>query len=102
MSEFDLEQLFKSVREQLEADPAGAKDAGVAPENLARALAHPLARAELERSAPIEFASVAEGEPAPDFTLARLSETNGGQAGHVTLADHFGKRPVALIFGSYT
>lgn len=102
MSEVDLEQLFRSVREQLEADPAGAKDAGVDPENLARALAHPLARAELERSAPIELASVAEGEDAPDFTLARLLEASEGQASHVTLSDHFGKRPVALIFGSYT
>ena len=34
MSEVDLEQLFRSVREQLEADPAGAKDAGVDPEHL--------------------------------------------------------------------
>jgi hypothetical protein len=102
MSEFDLEQLFKGIREQLEADPAGAKDAGVNSQQLASALAHPMARAELERTLPIELASVAAGEPAPDFTLARLLDAHEGQASHVTLSDHFGKRPVALIFGSYT
>ena len=45
---------------------------------------------------------MAEGDLAPDFTLARLGEGPGGEADAVTLSAHFGKRPVALIFGSYT
>ena len=40
---------------------------------------------------------VSEGQPAPDFTL----EPPGGGA-KVTLSSFAGKRPVALIFGSYT
>ena len=41
------------------------------------------------------------GEPAPDFTLPYLPGRGGG-AQAMTLSDHFGNRPVALIFGSYT
>jgi copper chaperone CopZ len=37
------------------------------------------------------------GEPAPDFTLL----THDGK-GKITLSNSFGKRPVVLIFGSYT
>ena len=40
-----------------------------------------------------------EGDAAPDFTL-RLMDGNEGET--VTLSDYAGKRPVALIFGSYT
>lgn len=40
---------------------------------------------------------VPEGEPAPDFTLPMI---HGSES--VTLSDHFGETPVALIFGSYT
>jgi hypothetical protein len=39
---------------------------------------------------------VRPGDPAPDFTLR---QQNGPL---VTLSHHRGKRPVALIFGSYT
>jgi hypothetical protein len=39
---------------------------------------------------------LAEGDPAPDFTLRRQ-----GQAERVTLSAHRG-RPVVLVFGSYT
>ncbi len=42
-------------------------------------------------------AAAAEGEPAPDFTL---QPPGGGTP--VTLSAFRGKRPVALIFGSYT
>lgn len=41
--------------------------------------------------------SLAEGHPAPDFTLARHDGT-----GQVTLSSHRGQRPVVLVFGSYT
>jgi peroxiredoxin len=37
------------------------------------------------------------GDDAPDFTL---KSPDGGQT--VTLSDYRGKRPVALVFGSYT
>lgn len=40
---------------------------------------------------------VAPGEPAPDFSLR---PPNGGAA--ITLSQFKGKRPVALVFGSYT
>ena len=41
--------------------------------------------------------SLATGELAPDFTLSTLDHT-----GTVTLSSHRGKRPVVLVFGSYT
>ena len=37
------------------------------------------------------------GDLAPDFTLSNLSGTAS-----ITLADFRGRRPVALIFGSFT
>jgi len=40
---------------------------------------------------------LAVGDPAPDFTLPRMA---GG--GTVTLSTFRGKRPVLLVFGSYT
>jgi hypothetical protein len=41
--------------------------------------------------------TLAEGQPAPDFTLPTSDRT-----GTVTLSSHRGQRPVVLIFGSYT
>ena len=41
------------------------------------------------------------GAPAPNFSLPWLSPAPDGSE-RVTLSDHFGKRPVALVFGSYT
>ncbi|MDE0887345.1 MAG: hypothetical protein OSB70_17620 [Myxococcota bacterium] len=102
MSEFNLEATIQAVKARMEADPEGTADAGIDAESIAKALSHPLAPAELERSLPIEAASVAEGAPAPDFSLARLGKGPGGEVDAVTLSSHFGKRPVALIFGSYT
>jgi peroxiredoxin len=37
------------------------------------------------------------GDLAPDFTLSDISGTES-----VTLSDFRGKKPVALVFGSYT
>lgn len=49
----------------------------------------------------LEPQSVQQGEPAPDFDLPRLgAERAAGET--VSLSRHFGDRPVALIFGSYT
>ena len=49
----------------------------------------------------IEAGSVQAGDPAPDFTLPWLPGSEGS-APSLTLSDHFGVQPVALIFGSYT
>lgn len=38
-----------------------------------------------------------EGDPAPDFDLPLQDKS-----GRVKLSDHFGERPVVLVFGSYT
>jgi hypothetical protein len=40
---------------------------------------------------------LAEGEPAPDFTLGTQDHS-----GRVTLSSHRGHQPVVLVFGSYT
>ena len=37
------------------------------------------------------------GDTAPDFTLSDISGTES-----ITLSDFRGKKPVALVFGSYT
>jgi hypothetical protein len=42
--------------------------------------------------------TLAEGEPAPDFTLPTLNNREE----RVTLSSHRGQRPVVLVFGSYT
>jgi hypothetical protein len=41
--------------------------------------------------------TLAQGDVAPDFTLSTLDHK-----GSVTLSSHRGKRPVVLVFGSYT
>jgi hypothetical protein len=47
--------------------------------------------------------SLAVGEPAFDFDLPRLDpETQRPTGERVRLADFRGRRPVALVFGSYT
>ena len=40
------------------------------------------------------------GDPAPEFTLAILGTPETAE--RVSLSHYFGKRPVVLIFGSYT
>ena len=44
----------------------------------------------------------AEGTKAPDFDLARLSKTKTPTTETVKLSTVCAKKPVALIFGSYT
>ena len=47
--------------------------------------------------------SLAAGERAVDFDLPRLDpETHRPSGERVRLADFHGRRPVALVFGSYT
>ncbi|RMG18577.1 MAG: hypothetical protein D6731_01710 [Planctomycetota bacterium] len=44
----------------------------------------------------------AVGAPAPDFVLRRLGQDGSPGDERVRLSAHFGQRPVALVFGSYT
>jgi hypothetical protein len=46
--------------------------------------------------------AVAVGDPAPVFRLPRLDVRRAETTEIVDLGDHVGRRPVALIFGSYT
>jgi hypothetical protein len=47
--------------------------------------------------------ALAVGDPALAFDLPLLDpETHRPSGARVRLADHVGKRPVALVFGSYT
>jgi hypothetical protein len=57
----------------------------------------PLLRAFFEGDVGSIFEGPRPGTPAPDFTLPLQ---NG--AGKLTLSDSFGKRPVVLVFGSFT
>jgi hypothetical protein len=41
--------------------------------------------------------TLAAGDPAPDFTLSTTDRKD-----QVTMSSHRGKRPVVLVFGSYT
>ncbi|HEX9794618.1 MAG TPA: hypothetical protein VGC54_11600 [Planctomycetota bacterium] len=62
--------------------------------------ASPAPRRGQERSAAVKPREApAKGELAPDFTLPLLGAKKPSM---VTLADFRGKKPVALIFGSYT
>ena len=65
----------------------------------------PKTREEVKASAQhqdLSTAKLREGDPAFDFTLPTLDATHGLTDQHVRLADFRTKRPVALIFGSYT
>jgi len=91
--------------EQLErrAEATDFERAGLSKSDLAREMQHPKAAAMVATLLEREATSITEGDRAPDFTLPRLaSPFTAGVSGQVTLSDHFGDRPVALVFGSYT
>jgi hypothetical protein len=46
--------------------------------------------------------AVVMGDPAPTFRLPRLDPARRATGEIVDLGDHLGRRPVALILGSYT
>jgi len=98
MSEIDIDAMIEAVRAQLEAQ--GVDLQGLSLEELRNAMSHPKAAAQIAALMALEATSVQAGDPAPDFTLPRLGGPKAGEP--VTLSSHFGKRPVALIFGSYT
>jgi len=100
----DPQSLMSAMRARLEKDAADGKLAGITVDDLMDAISHPKAAAVIAKSIELEAQSVQEGATAPDFTLPWLagSEPAGGSTTSMTLSAHFGKRPVALIFGSYT
>ncbi len=101
MSKLDVGKMFEGMRETLERDQAEGKLAGLTVEDLRDAVSHPKAPEMIAQLLEADAQSVQEGEPAPDFTLPWLPGS-GAEGTTVTLSEHFGRRPVALVFGSYT
>jgi hypothetical protein len=102
MDRKDVQQMLESMRTQLERDEAAGEMAGIDVSALADAVSHPKAPDVIGQIMEIEATSVQEGEAAPDFTLPWLGAKPAGAGERLTLSSHFGRRPVALIFGSYT
>ena len=103
----DLDSMLEQMRPQLEADEASGKMNTTSVDRLRKAISHPQAQPVIDELMAREADVVKEGEPAPDFSLPWLlgqpdSSAEGAEGEKMTLSDHFGKRPVALIFGSYT
>ena len=98
----DLQKTFGDILARMAEDPDGPQISDARREELMAALAHPKAAAEIQRGFALEATSVQEGQPAFDFTLPRLGVGSEAALGPVTLSDHYGRRPVALVFGSYT
>ncbi|MFP6626215.1 MAG: hypothetical protein VCA74_04035 [Deltaproteobacteria bacterium] len=97
--EFDTEALREFVDAQIAARGLVAEDLGIDWDKLLGALAHPLAAEAVAESMAREPDSAQVGQDAPDFTLRRLGDSDGEP---VCLGSHFGRRPVALVLGSYT
>ncbi len=98
MAKIDVDQMIEGVRAQLEAQ--GQLPQGLTLEDLRDAVSHPKAAEQIGELMALEAESVQAGDPARDFSLPRLGGVHAGE--RVTLSSYFGKRPVALIFGSYT
>jgi hypothetical protein len=98
MAQDDLDERKRALLQTLE----GEAMEGIRLEELRRAMSHPKAAETIRELLPYEAGAPGPGAPAPDFALAWLpgSEPPGGAP--FRLSDHFGRRPVALIFGSYT
>ncbi len=98
MAGIDVKGLLDSMRPQLEKDQAEGRLRGITVDEMLGAFSHPKAPDAIAELIAIEAQSVKQGDLAPDFTLPRLT----GHGAPVTLSSHRGKRPVALVFGSYT
>ncbi len=99
MADEATRQMIQGMLAQLEA--SAEKMDGLSLEDLRDAMEAPGAAETVAELMPLEASSVQAGEPAPDFDLPWLPGQGDGSEG-VRLSDHFGKRPVALVFGSYT
>jgi len=102
MGDIDVKQMLEGMRAQLERDQADGRLAGLTVERLADSISRPGAAAVVAEVMAADARSAKQGDPAPDFSLSWLPGSGEGRARHMTLSDHFGVRPVALIFGSYT
>jgi threonine dehydrogenase-like Zn-dependent dehydrogenase len=98
MSKIDIDAMTEGVRAQLEAQ--GMELQGLTLDDLRDAMSHPKAADEVMRAMALEATSVQVGDPAPEFDLPLLGGRNAGE--RIRLSSHFGRRPVALVFGSYT
>ena len=95
-------EMLEGIRAQLERDEDEGKLEGMGVRDLADAIAHPKAAAVIGRMMELEARSVREGDPAPDFTLPWLAAAPAAAGPTFTLSEHVRRRPVALVFGSYT
>ena len=93
-------QALRAVLEKEEA--AGRLGAGMTVDDLMEAMAHPKAESAVKALNALEPLSVQQGQRAPDFDLPWLPGSAKPGVDSLSLSSHFGKRPVALIFGSYT
>ena len=92
-----IQNMIEGMLEQLKSEDMQ----GLSLDDLRAALMAPGAAETVAELMPLETSSVQQGQRAPDFTLPYLPGSGpGGES--MTLSAHFGKRPVALIFGSYT
>jgi len=98
VSEADIKQLMADMITQLESE--GVSLDGLSLDDLRDAASHPKAAESIAELMRLEAVSVQQGEAAPDFCLPYLGADHTGQSQR--LSEHFGDRPVALIFGSYT
>lgn len=101
MADFDFDAMTRAVYARLEAE-GEQKLAGLSLADLKDAMSHPEAAKTVQELMPLELSSAQEGDRAPDFTLPWLPGYGREGNDAFTLSDHFGRRPVALVFGSYT
>ena len=99
MSEASIKTRVVEMLKRLEDNKVEME--GLDLDDLKATMSHPKARETLAKWMPFEATSVQAGESAPDFSL-RYLPGHGLEGESMTLSSHFGKRPVALIFGSYT
>ena len=98
MTEIDVDAMKAELKSTLSEDEME----GLSVSDLMDAMSHPKAKEVVARLMALEPNTVQQGEDAPDFTLPWLSGEGPDGSASVTLSSHFGKRPVGLIFGSYT
>ncbi len=98
MAEYDVEKTLGRIEKEMRENDLEMQ--GLSVDGLRAAMSHPKAAATVKDIMTREESSIQAGDDAPDFELPRLHVGDDGAP--VTLSSHFGKRPVALIFGSYT
>jgi len=102
MTEIDLDAMKTQVKASLEANQGDDGMNGADVDDLMAAMSHPKAADVVQTLMALESQAVQQDQPAPDFSLPWLTGEGPDGSTSVTLSSHFGKRPVALIFGSYT